>query len=110
MSSMVGVIDGMLAGKVVDPPDVAKVTRATARSVSRWMEGVEPRRAAEERLLELRSVVDLLRQVMRDEPARIWLRSPEPELAYEKPLDLIERGEYRRVIGVLLALAEGVTA
>ncbi len=110
MSSMVGVIDGMLVGKVVDPPDVAKVTGATARSVSRWMEGVEPRRAAEERLLELRSVVDLLRQVMRDEPARIWLRSPEPELAYEKPLDLIERGEYRRVIGVLLALAEGVTA
>lgn len=110
MSSMVGVIDGMLVGKVVAPPDVAKVTRATARSVSRWMEGVEPRRASEERLLELRSVVDLLRQVMRDEPARIWLRSPEPELAYEKPLDLIGRGEYRRVIGVLLALAEGVTA
>ena len=74
------------------------------------MEGVEPRRSAEERLLELRSVVDLLRQVMRDEPARLWLRSPEPELGYEKPLDLVERGEYRMVIGVLLALAEGVTA
>jgi len=33
-----------------------------------------------------------------------------PDLGYEKPLDLIERGEYRRVIGAILALAEGVTA
>jgi len=33
-----------------------------------------------------------------------------PELDYEKPLDLIERGEYRRVIGTILAMAEGVTS
>ena len=110
MSNVAGVINGMLVGEVLDPPDVARVTKATDRSVLRWMEGAPPRRATEERLLELRSVVDLLRRVMRDEPARLWLRSPEPDLGYEKPLDLIERGEYRRVVGVLLALAEGVTA
>jgi hypothetical protein len=48
--------------------------------------------------------------VLREEPAHLWIRSPNPDLGYDKPLDLIERGEYRRVIGAILALAEGVTA
>jgi hypothetical protein len=60
--------------------------------------------------LELKAVVNLLESVLRPGPARLWLRSPVPELDYEKPLDLIARGEYRRVIGEILAMAEGVTA
>jgi len=48
--------------------------------------------------------------VLREPSARLWIRSPNAELGYEKPLNLIERGEYRRVIGAILALAEGVTA
>lgn len=47
---------------------------------------------------------------MRDDAARLWLRSPNSDLAYEKPLDLIAGGQYQRVIELLLALAEGVTA
>ncbi len=47
---------------------------------------------------------------MRDDAARLWLRSPNPDLGYEKPLDLVAEGQYQRVIDVLLALAEGVTA
>ena len=103
-------LDELLEGDVVDVPDVARVIGSTARSVTRWAEGASPRRANEERLLELKAVVDLLRQVLRDEPARLWIRSPNPELDYEKPLDLVHRGEYRRVIGAILAMAEGVTA
>ena len=60
-------------------------------------------------MLELRAVVDLARRVMRDEAARLWMRSPNPDLAYEKPLDLVANGDYQRVIDALLALAEGVT-
>jgi len=107
---MATLVDELLMDDIVDSPDVARVTGATARSVSRWLEGASPRRPAEERLLELKSVLDLLRRVLREEPARLWIRSPNPDLDYEKPLDLIERGEYRRVIGSILALAEGVTA
>ena len=40
----------------------------------------------------------------------MWIRSPNPDLGYEKPLDLITEGQYRRVIGAILAMAEGVTA
>jgi hypothetical protein len=47
---------------------------------------------------------------MRDSAARLWLRSPNPDLGYEKPLDLIAQGHYQRVIDLLLAIAEGVTA
>lgn len=110
MAGMAAVVGALLDDDIVDSPDVAKVTGATTRSVSRWLEGASPRRPAEERLLELKAVIDLLRHVLREEPARLWIRSPNPELDYEKPLDLIERGEYRRVIGVILAMAEGVTA
>lgn len=107
---MASLVDEILVDQIVDSPDVARVTGATPRSVSRWLDGASPRRPAEERLLELKAVIDLLRRVLREQPAHLWIRSPNPELDYEKPLDLIERGEYRRVIGAILALAEGVTA
>lgn len=110
MTGMAAVVDELLVDDIVDNPDVARVTGATPRSVTRWQEGASPRRLAEERLLELKAVIDVLRKVMREEPARLWIRSPNPDLDYEKPLDLVERGEYRRVIGVILAIAEGVTA
>lgn len=110
VAGMAALVDQLLVDDIVDSPDVARVTGATSRSVTRWLEGASPRRPAEERLLELKAVVDVLRRVLRDEPARLWIRSPNPDLDYEKPLDLIERGEYRRVIGAILALAEGVTA
>jgi uncharacterized protein (DUF2384 family) len=87
------------------------VLGTSSRSVARWASaGSMPRRENEERLLELKAVIDALTKVLREEPARLWLRSPIPALDYEKPIDLIERGEYRRVIGAILALAEGVTA
>jgi hypothetical protein len=107
---MAALVDDLLLDDIVDTPDVAKVTGATQRSVTRWLEGASPRRPAEERLLELKAVVDLLRRVLREDPAHLWMRSPNPDLDYEKPLDLIERGDYRRVIGAILAMAEGVTA
>lgn len=111
MSTVATLLDDMFHSEIVDAPDVARVLGTTARSVSRWTTSDSaPRRDNEERLLELKAVIDTLRQVMRDEPARLWLRSPVPALDYDKPIDLIERGEYRRVIGALLALAEGVTA
>jgi putative toxin-antitoxin system antitoxin component (TIGR02293 family) len=111
LSTVSHLLEDMLQSEVVDPPDVARVLGTSTRSVNRWVSsGATPRRDTEERLLELKAVVDALVQVLRDEPARLWLRSPLPALDYEKPIDLIERGEYRRVIGAILAMAEGVTA
>jgi uncharacterized protein (DUF2384 family) len=106
-----GVLDELIDTHVIDASDLAQITGATSRSVSRWTTAkVVPRRDAEDRLLELKAVVDQLRSVLRDEPARLSLRSPNPDLEWRKPLELIGEGEYRRVIGAVLAMAEGVTA
>ncbi len=111
MATMREVLDELIGMHVVDAGDVAQVTGATPRSVRRWIASkATPRREAEGRLLELKAVADLVRSVLRDEPARLWLRSPNADLGWRKPLELITEGEYRRVTASILAIAEGVTA
>ena len=110
MTTLATLLDHLSEGAVVDTADLARVSDTNPRSVARWRaEESMPRREAEERLLELRAVVDLARRVMRDDAARFWMRSPNPDLGYEKPLDLVALGQYQRVVDLLLALAEGVT-
>ena len=109
MASLSALLDSLYETEVIDTADVARVSGAHARSVNRWHTAkAEPRRESEERLLELKAVVDLLRRIVRDDAARLWLRSPNPDLGYEKPLDLVALGQYQRVVDLLLALAEGV--
>lgn len=104
-------VEELLSGDLIDSADVAHVAAASPRSVVRWQIGeVHPRRETEDRLLELKAVLDLAGQVFRPEVARRWLRGPVPALDYDKPLDLITKGEWRRVVDVLMAFAEGVTA
>ena len=110
MTTLTSLLDHLYDGDVVDNVDVARVSDSNPRSVARWKaQEATPRREAEERLLELRAVVDLARRVMRDDAARFWMRSPNPDLGYEKPLDRVAEGQYQTVIDLLLALAEGVT-
>lgn len=111
MTTLTSLLEHLSEGDVVDTADLARVTDTNPRSVSRWRsDAATPRREAEERLLELRAVVDLARRVMHDDAARFWMRSPNPDLGYEKPLDIIAAGNYQRVVDLLLTLAEGVTA
>ena len=111
MAPVGGLLERIYEGAVVDGADVARVSGTHPRTVARWqVNDVAPRRDTEERLLELKAVVELLRRVMHDDAARTWLRTPNAELGYEKPLDEIAAGRFRAVISLLLALAEGVTA
>lgn len=104
-------LEELLDGEVVDSNDIARAIGATPRSLSRWATSKSaPRKESEERLLELKAVVDLLRGVVRDEPARLWLRSPNPDLTGRTPLEVVANGEYRRVVAAVLAMAEGVTS
>jgi len=111
MAVLGGILDELIDTHVVDAGDLAQITGTTSRRVRRRTTAkAMPRRAAQARLLELKAVVDQLRSVLRDEPARLWLRSPNPDLDWDKPLELLAEGEYHRVIGAVLAMAEGVTA
>lgn len=107
MTTLTSLLDHLYEGDVVDTADLARVSDTNPRSVARWKaEAATPRRDAEERLLELRAVVDLARRVMRDDAARFWMRSPNPDLGYEKPLDVIAAGQYQRVVAELTRQAE----
>lgn len=111
MTALSSILEDWMEHDLLDAHDVSRVLEISSRSVSRWQQdAAAPRRESEERLLELKAVVDLLLQVLRPEPARLWLRAPNPDLGYDKPLDVIRQGGYRRVIGVIQAVAEGVTA
>ena len=106
-----GAIGELTATGVVDSRDIAQVTGVSPRTVSGWLAAeVVPRRGAWDRLVGLETVVDALRRVIRDEPARLWLRSPNAGLDGRRPAELIADGEYRMVLGAVLVLAEGVTA
>jgi len=101
----------LCAGDLVNDSDVALVCHTSVHDVAEWRTETAASNAhTERRLHELSEVVELIRRVMRDEAGRRWLHSANAELAGERPLDLIARGDHRRVCGLLLALAEGVTS
>lgn len=97
------------AGIELDHAEVARVLNINPRTVSRWLHReTEPRPDARERLLELIAVLDQLSGVLKPTPAHDWLFTPNPLLDHYKPVDLLREGQYRRVLGAVDALAEGV--
>lgn len=93
----------------LDHTDIARVIEANPRTVSRWLrEESAPRADARERLLEVVAVLERLSTTLRPQPAHDWLFTPNPTLDHHKPVDLIRQGEFRRVLGAIDAMAEGV--
>jgi putative toxin-antitoxin system antitoxin component (TIGR02293 family) len=93
----------------LDQAAVARVLDANPRTVSRWLHReTEPRADARERLLELIAILEQISGVLKPAPAHDWLFTPNPLLEHHKPVDLLREGEYRRILGAIDALAEGV--
>jgi putative toxin-antitoxin system antitoxin component (TIGR02293 family) len=61
-----------------------------------------------ERIAELSSIVSRASAVMRPEYIPVWLSKPVPALGFEKPMDLVARGDYRQVAELLGELETGV--
>lgn len=97
------------SGIELDRADLARLLETNPRTVSRWLgRETSPRPDARERLLELIAVLEQLSGVLRPQPAHDWLFTPNPELDHHKPVDLLRRGEFRRILGAIDAMAEGV--
>ena len=97
----------ILAAGLLSPGDIARILGVSQRSVERWARGdVGMRWEALEHLLEVKVALDLAMQLMSAD-AGMWLRSPQPSLGYDKPLDILQARGYRRVIASLQALGEG---
>lgn len=89
--------------------EMGRLLETSQRTVSRWAAGnVTPPRLTKERLLELAYVSDKLSKVLRPEDANLWLYSPNELLGDESPAELIRRREFRKVLALIEALAEGV--
>ena len=87
--------------------DIARAT-GVARSTARaWLAHTRsPTGERAERLIELSALVERLARVMEPSYIAVWLRKPVPALEEEKPIDLIARGEYKRVAELVSALEE----
>jgi putative toxin-antitoxin system antitoxin component (TIGR02293 family) len=111
MSALAEKLEHASSAIELDQADIARVLEANPRTVARWLHGeTEPRPDARERLLELIAVLELLSSVLKPAAAHDWLFTPNATLEHHKPVDLLREREYRRVLGAIDALAEGVYA
>lgn len=89
--------------------EVGKLLNASPRAVSRWRKGESvPQKLTKQRLLELVYVGEQLSKVLRTEDANLWIFSPNELLGGDTPAQRLEQGDFRSVLAVIDALAEGV--
>jgi uncharacterized protein (DUF2384 family) len=85
--------------------DIARATGAGQSTVEAWLARTRaPSGARAERLLELAAIVDQAAGALRPDAIPVWLNKPVASLQHDKPIDVIARGDYRRVADVLAGL------
>jgi putative toxin-antitoxin system antitoxin component (TIGR02293 family) len=93
----------------LDQADLAGLVGTNPRTVARWLtEQTEPRTEARRKLLEILAVLESLSSVLEPQAAHDWLYSPNSLIQHRKPIELLEAGDWRTVLGLIDALAEGV--
>ncbi|MEA2392645.1 MAG: hypothetical protein QOJ82_536 [Solirubrobacteraceae bacterium] len=86
---------------------IARGTGAARSTVRDWLaRRSSPTGLRAERVGELSAIVDRLPRVMRPEYIPVWLAKPIEALDDEKPIDVIARGEYRRVARIISELED----
>src|SRR3954466_512240 len=77
---------------------IAAATGAKPSTVRDWLNGRSaPTGSRAERLIELAEMTDRLRRVMEPAYIPVWLTRPIEALDDDKPVELLARGDYRRV-------------
>jgi transcriptional regulator with XRE-family HTH domain len=98
------------AGHLSDD-DIARATGAGRSTVNAWLRGSRrPSGERAERLAELSAIVDRLSLVMAPDYIPLWLRKPQAGLGDDKPIDVMARGEYRKVSSLVAALESPVAS
>jgi uncharacterized protein (DUF2384 family) len=86
---------------------IARGTGAARSTVRDWFtHRSAPTGVRAERVGELSAIVDRLPRVMRSDYIPVWLTRPIEALDDEKPIDVIARGEYRRVARLVSELED----
>jgi len=94
----------------LDQGDIAYLVGANPRTVARWLadDASAPRTEVRRKALEIIAVLEQLSGVLTPQAGHDWLFSPNPMIGHEKPIDLLAEGEWRKVLGMITAMAEGV--
>ena len=88
---------------------VGEIVGSSSKAVGRWNRGTaSPQREARQRLLELAYVAEVLSKVMHAADANLWIFSPNALLEHESPAERITRGDYKSVVALIEAMAEGI--
>jgi transcriptional regulator with XRE-family HTH domain len=85
--------------------EIAAATGARPSTVRDWLNGRSaPTGTRAARLIELAEMTDRLQRVMEPEYIPVWLNRPLEALDDDKPVELLARGDYRRVAKLIAEL------
>jgi uncharacterized protein (DUF2384 family) len=97
-----------LRGGMLSTAEIGVLTRVSERQVQRWASGTSrPDGESRTRLLEVKYVVDLLREVYTDEGAEIWLHGRNRSLGGARPIELLSAGNFDVVLEAIERLRVG---
>lgn len=89
--------------------EIGQIVDASGRSVARWYNGeVVPQKLNKQRLIELAYIAEQAAQVLPRDEANLWIFTPNRFLGHSSPADMIRAGEYRKVLDLIEAVADGV--
>ena len=89
--------------------EVGQIVDASGRSVARWVNGdVVPQRLNKQRLIELAYVAEAVSEVLSADRANLWIFSPNRLLNHDTPADRIRVGDYKSVLDLIEAIADGI--
>jgi transcriptional regulator with XRE-family HTH domain len=96
------------ARRALSLAEIGKITGVGDRAVQNWARGTSrPDGASRDRLLELGYVIEQLSDVYTDEGIEIWLHARQRALGGQRPLDLLQQGQFEEVLAVIERLAGG---
>lgn len=88
--------------------ELADLVGVRERQIHHWAAGDNrPQGEARDRLLEIRYVVDQLKEVYKPEGINIWLHGRNRALNGERPLDLLRAGDFPAVLAAIERLKSG---
>lgn len=89
--------------------DIANILGVSPPTVTRWSKGeADPTIDKQTVMAELRWVAERLSDFYEPDEVRLWLQSPHPQLAGQRPYDLIVDGRTPEVLEVIERLDSGV--
>ena len=88
---------------------LARFLNTTSRTVMRWKkEGVNPSSHHREKLEKIAYIDRKLRQVFKPEGVERWLHAYNDSLGGKRPIDLLAKGQYDKLLSAIAQLEEGV--